>query len=251
MLSGPSRWLSNSGGRPMRLEEPSPWRRRLRSGVDSATRNRAMSGVDRLCGNPGTRWLLSAGPITSASAACTCPRQSTPLDWPSTHPPSGGPRRFALPKCISSGEHDRKDQRAREVRVATARLLLESPVLAALACSRMSPVSLTDVHRLRRRDRALVPAVRRPTGRTTLRAVSCSPKLEAVVTTDAGGARRLGRLTKTEGRQEDSPEKGESLGRPFAVLGAKRLAVKAPGEPGGATSATRVAEDAGFSGRPA
>ena len=41
------------------------------------------------------------------------------------------------------------------------------PVLAALACSRMSAVSLTDVCRLRRRGRALVPAVRRPTGRTT------------------------------------------------------------------------------------
>ena len=153
------------------------------------------------------------------------------------------------------------------------------PVLAALACSRMSAVSLTDVCRLRRRGRPLVPAVRRPTGRTTLPAHPgastmtarqdrhrgrrrglariaartrvrlgaitrrpyersivhesspgprsrrlalsvVSPRLEAVGTTDAGGTRRLGRSTKTEGRQEDS-SKGESTGRPFAVLGAK------------------------------
>ena len=39
--------------------------------------------------------------------------------------------------------------------------------MLALACGRMSAVSLTDVCRLRRRGRALVPAVRRPTGRTT------------------------------------------------------------------------------------
>ena len=140
------------------------------------------------------------------------------------------------------------------------------PVLAALACSRMSAVSLTDVCRLRRRGRPLVPAVRRPTGRTTLPAHPgastmtaqqdrhrgrrrglariaartrvrlgaitrrpyersivhesspgprsrrlalsvVSPRLEAVGTTDAGGTRRLGRSTKTEGRQEDSPKR--------------------------------------------
>jgi hypothetical protein len=38
-------------------------------------------------------------------------------------------------------------------------------------------------------------------------AVSCSPRFGSGGTTDAGGARRLGRSTKTEGRQEDSPKK--------------------------------------------
>ena len=61
-------------------------------------------------------------------------------------------------------------------------------------------------------------------------AVSCSPRLEAVGTTDAGGARRLGRLTKTEGRQEDSPEKESQPGGLSPCLGPSWLAVKAPGE---------------------
>ena len=62
-----------------------------------------------------------------------------------------------------------------------------------------------------------------------VRAVSCSPGLEAgelrmrAVRADWEDRRRRKVVRKIL-------PKGESIGRPFAVLGAKRLAVKAPGE---------------------
>ena len=153
------------------------------------------------------------------------------------------------------------------------------PVLAALACSRMSAVSLTDVCRLRRRGRPLVPAVGRPTGRTTLPAHPGASIMTALQDRHRGRRRglagiaartrvRLGAITRRPfGRSivhESSPgrrsrrlalsvvlpgwkrwglrmraarvdwedqrrrkvvkkilPKGESIGRPFAVLGAK------------------------------
>ena len=153
------------------------------------------------------------------------------------------------------------------------------PVLAALACSRMSAVSLTDVCRLRRRGRPLVPAVRRPTGRTTLPAHPGASTMTAQQDRHRGRRRglariaartrvRLGAITRRPYERsivhESSPgprsrrlalsvvlpgwkrwglrmraarvdwedqrrrkvvkkilPKGESTGRPFAVLGAK------------------------------
>ena len=75
------------------------------------------------------------------------------------------------------------------------------PVLAALACSRMSAVSLTDVRRLRRRGRALVPAVRRPTGRTTLPAHPGASTMTALQDPPRRRRRGLGRIaTRTRVR---------------------------------------------------
>ena len=75
------------------------------------------------------------------------------------------------------------------------------PVLAALACSRMSAVSLTDVCRLRRRGRALVPAVRRPTGRTTLPAYPGASTMTALQDPPRRRRRGLGRIaTRTRVR---------------------------------------------------
>ena len=68
------------------------------------------------------------------------------------------------------------------------------PVLAALPCSRMSAVSLTDVCRLRRRGRPLVPAVRRPTGRRTLPAHSGGSTLTALQDRHRGRRRGLARI---------------------------------------------------------
>ncbi len=67
-------------------------------------------------------------------------------------------------------------------------------MLAALACSRMSAVSLTDVCRLRRRGRALVPAVRRPTGRRTLPAHPGASTVTALQDRHRGRRRGLARI---------------------------------------------------------
>ena len=67
-------------------------------------------------------------------------------------------------------------------------------MLAALACSRMSAVSLTDVCRLRRRGRPLVPAVRRPTGRRTLPAHPAASTVTAPQDRYRGGRRGLARI---------------------------------------------------------
>jgi len=149
----------------------------------------------------------------------------------------------------------------------------------ALACGRMSAVSLIDVCRLRRRGRALVPAVRRPTGRTTLPAHPGASTVTGLQDRHRGRRRgfariaartrvRLGAITRRPFERsivhESSPgprsrrlalsvvlpgwkrwglrmraarvdwedqrrrkvvkkilPKGESTGRPFAVLGAK------------------------------
>jgi hypothetical protein len=72
-------------------------------------------------------------------------------------------------------------------------------VLAALACSRMSAVSLTDVRPLRRRGRALVPAVGRPTGRTTLPAWRC----QLFSQVGSGGDYGCGRCAPTGKINED------------------------------------------------
>ena len=67
-------------------------------------------------------------------------------------------------------------------------------MLTALACSRMSAVSLTDVCRLRRRGRPLVPAVRRPTGRRTLPAHSGASTMTALQDRHRGRRRGFARI---------------------------------------------------------
>lgn len=67
-------------------------------------------------------------------------------------------------------------------------------MLAALACSGMSAVSLTDVCRLRRRGQALVPAVRRPTGPNNASRSSGSVNLDRAARSTPRPAAGLGRI---------------------------------------------------------
>jgi hypothetical protein len=90
MAFGPSCWRVNGTGRPMRLiEKPSPWAMATPGfvavvgrgagggdsapGVDYAAPNRA-ERVDRVCGSPGTRWLLCRAPISESLLSPTSER---------------------------------------------------------------------------------------------------------------------------------------------------------------------------------